>query len=85
MAKQSRILQNGHMALKNASHPKHLLTRKAPDNAICRARRDWIGDLVYCLVPVSIHCELRVNFGGTFFCCHPERKGIVTRTEAKGN
>ena len=58
--------------------PRRLL----PDFAICRARRLANSDLAYCLVDAPYDCKHAVSFGSSFFCLHPERDGIISRTEA---
>lgn len=57
-------------------------SRKLPDDAICRAGRTGIDDLVYCLVADSMKCGYRLILGCDFFCSHPTRAEILKKTEA---
>src|SRR5690348_7310261 len=47
----------------------------------CRARSLWsINESAECLVPPPQQCEYVLSHGSRFYCHHPQREEIVTRT-----
>lgn len=47
----------------------------------CRARSLWsINESAECLVPPPHHCGYALSHGSHFYCHHPQRGEIVTRT-----
>jgi hypothetical protein len=54
-----------------------------PDPAICRAKLIVHPDLVDCLVPNARLCPNAMNYGGAYFCNHPDKLEIVKATEAE--
>ena len=49
----------------------------------CRARRIGVADLVECLAKQPTHCKFSLSFGHSFFCRHPHRLEIASRTAAE--
>jgi hypothetical protein len=54
--------------------------RALPDPGICRAEDADLAGYAACLVSNPVGCRYALSFGFTFFCRHPERDQIVTRT-----
>lgn len=63
--------------------PGHSTARMLPDPSICRARLAGFAGYADCLVEHPFECTYAVFFGLGFFCRHPERNEIVTRTAAQ--
>lgn len=58
---------------------------RLPDFAVCTARRKKKGGFAYCGVAGAGACEHVTRVEGDFICCHPKRKEIIARTEARQN
>ena len=54
-----------------------------PDPAICRAVIIVRPDLIKCLVSNTATCPYAMNYGGAYFCNHPNKQEIVKITEAE--
>lgn len=57
--------------------------RTLPDPSICRAKNSGFAayaDYADCLVESPCECPHALRFGMRYFCHHPERGDIVTRT-----
>ncbi len=63
--------------------PRWPAPRTLPDPAICRAKNSGFAayaDYADCLVESPCECPHALRFGMRYFCHHPERGDIVTRT-----
>ncbi len=54
--------------------------RQLPDEAVCRGKR-ITSELVECLVKGPKDCPHVITYGGGYYCCHPQRLEIASRTE----
>jgi len=52
------------------------------DPAVCRARQIH-DDLVECLVEQAVECKYALRYGFGWFCRHPQRHEIVSRTKTE--
>jgi len=50
---------------------------------LCQARRKIKNGLVYCVGPNAHICGYATRVALNLICCHPKRREIVARTEAK--
>jgi hypothetical protein len=55
--------------------------RQLPDAAVCRGKL-ITSRLVECMVKGPEDCPHVVAFGGGYYCWHPQRLEIASRTEA---
>ena len=74
-----------HPLLKNGGPKEHGIetpctTRQLPDEAVCRGKR-ITSQLVECLVKRPKDCPHVITYGGGYYCCHPQRLEIASRTE----
>ena len=67
----------------DGSRPEPKPARTLPDPAICRAKPSGFGDYADCLVDAPHDCRYALSFGYHFHCLHPERAGIIARTQAE--
>lgn len=70
--------------MSDSSDQKKGAERLLPDPVICRAQR-VLPTLVECLVirPKPHNCPHATFFGSGIFCEHPNREGIIARTNAE--
>lgn len=66
----------------NGGHSQPESVQKLPDPGICRAERYYTTGLILCLVFKPQFCKHALDFGNAIFCCHPERREIIARTQS---